>query len=104
VPNSHPDDQPVTWGRYSAEMEAFDDRLAALRDQNQAQSILLERYGDSLATAEENRRSLSERVDLLRKQVDERKQRIWTLVTIILTGLALPLLLTSVTVFFHRHG
>ena len=105
MPNSHPDDSPVTWGRFEVTIGALDDRLDALRDQANAQGLLLDRYGESLASAEEARRSLSDRVALLRKQVDERKQRTWTLVTIVLTGLALPLMLTGVSILLHlRNG
>ena len=30
MPNSHPDEQPVTWGRYAVAHEALEGRVAAL--------------------------------------------------------------------------
>ena len=30
MPNSHPDDSPVTWGRYAVAHEALESRVAAL--------------------------------------------------------------------------
>jgi uncharacterized coiled-coil protein SlyX len=101
VPNSHPDDQPVSWGRFEVTVRSMDERLDALRDQASAQAVLLDHYSGSLAAAEESGRSLSGQFDRLSKQVEERKQRTWTLITILLTGLALPLLLALLTIVFH---
>jgi hypothetical protein len=104
VPNSHPDDSPVSWGRFEVSMRALDERLDALFDQNKGQALLLDRYGDELAAAEENRRSLASTIDHMSSRAEERKQRTWTLVTLLLTGLALPLILSALAILFHLKG
>lgn len=101
MPDGHYDDDPVKWGRWNEAHTALTDRVADLEDQNKRQFARIEADERAVATAEENRRDLEEKVTALGTSIESRRSRAWTLTTILLTSLAMPLLVVLVTVWPH---
>jgi Flp pilus assembly protein TadB len=101
MPDGRPDNEPVTWGRWNEAHTALISRVSDLEEQNRRQFARIEADERAVASAEENRRDLSEQVARMREQDESRRGRTWTLVTILLTSLALPLLVVLITVWFH---
>jgi len=101
MPNARPDDQAVTWGRWQEAQRAVLHRLDGVESDTAEQFTRIEATERSVATAEENRRTLAIRVDGIVGQIESRRSRIWTLATILLTSLLLPLLVVFLTVWLH---
>jgi Flp pilus assembly protein TadB len=101
MPNGRRDDEPVLWGRWNEAHTALEDRVSDLEGQNRSQFARIEADERAVASAEENRRALAEQVDRLRADSEARRGRTWTLATILLTSLAMPLLVVLVTVWLH---
>ena len=84
MPNSHPDDAPVTWGRWQAEHQALAGRIAGLE------------------TATARLPGLEGDVSQIKTQLGRRRDRSWALWSLILAGLALPVLVLLIGVLIHR--
>jgi len=90
VPNSHPDEAPVTWGRWQEAHQALLARVTRLE-------AALGALGDPAATHQR----LQEEIDRLREGGEHRRNRAWTLVTLCLAGVAAPILVALITVGLH---
>lgn len=90
MPNSHPDEAPVTWGRFEVTVAELRERIGTIE--------LEARQREGLPTRIERLRL---DVDQLKADMGKRKDRTWTLVTMLLTGLVLPLIVIGITVALH---
>ena len=94
MPNSHPDDQPVTWGRYAEAQTTVQRRLDKLDESTGAQSTRIETNERTLA-------NVKDRFEQLYGQYNQRRQRSWSLGTILLASLLLPLLVTAISIWLN---
>jgi hypothetical protein len=101
MPNSHGDESPVTWGRFTATIDALAARITGLEDQNERQFTRIEGAERAAATAEENRRTLAAQVTGLTAHDETRRQRTWSLTTTILASAVLPVLVSLILVWLH---
>jgi hypothetical protein len=101
MPNGIGDDAPVSWGRFTVTVESVTGRLADLENQNDRQFARIETNERAVTTADENRRALAAQVSQLAATMETRRQRTWTLVTILLTGIALPIMVSLILVWLH---
>lgn len=91
MPNGHPPDaEAVTWGRFSATVDALEDRVG---DVEQAAAELVARLRPVEA--------LAGQVQQIRESRATQKGRTWQLVTIVLMGVVMPVLTTVVLVLLH---
>ena len=93
MPNGRPDDEPVSWGRYSSEQHALDERV-----------IRLESMADDLADAEAVHKQLASQITQLDEQMDRWRERSWSLVMTVLASLALPVLVLIASIGIHHVG
>ena len=101
MPNAHPDESPVTWGRWNEAHQGVLHRLDALEHDTAEQYLRIEANERLVASAEENRRTLATRVTEMAAQVESRRSHVWTLATLVLTSLVLPILVVLLTVWLH---
>lgn len=76
-------------------------RLDGLESDTAQQFTRIEANERQVATAEENRRALAATVEEMGTQIESRRSRLWTFITILMTSLLLPLLVVFVTVWLH---
>jgi hypothetical protein len=74
MPNSHPDDQPVSWGRFAEYQQRLDERFAIIEGQLKA----------------------------IADVTTQRKSRQWTVTITVLAGLLLPLGVTAILAVLHH--
>lgn len=84
MPNSHPDESPVTWGRYQAAHDALEARVAGC----EAATSRLPGIETDLAS--------------LKETAGRRRERSWALWSLILAGLALPVLVILIGILINR--
>ena len=89
--NSHPDNMPVTWGRYIVAHTALESRIAVLE-------AGIQRLGASGARYDR----MQQDIDQLTARAGQRKEHTWRLITILLTSLIMPTLILLVGIWLHR--
>jgi hypothetical protein len=94
MPNGQWDDKPVTWGRYNEAQTNVQRRLDSLGETIGSQGARVESTERTIDT-------VKERVDRFSSQFDERRKRTWSLGTILLASLLLPLLVTAISIWAH---
>lgn len=80
MPNNHPDDQPVSWGRYSVTMDGIEARLGSV-----------ERTVSGWQQKEETQRT-------------EHRTRTWQVILALVSGLVLPLVVVGIIALLHLKG
>lgn len=81
MPDGQWDREPVTYGRWAEAHQALTNRVTRLEEQ-----------AGATAGAAIERTQMADQITELRGTMDARRNRTWTLATLILAGLALPVI------------